>query len=500
MIIQCEQCKTKFRLDDSRIKSNGVKVRCAKCRHIFTVMKEEPAPEPQADFGAVFDQTSAFAGATPSIDNFAQKQEEPAPEFHMAQPPEIPAESASLEPVSAASIDFGAFEPSLEESVAAEPAKAEFTPASQDVQPGMSTPTADTFSFATSDVDFGEVDFGSDSAGATVQEPSVSASVESESALSGQPPQVESTEKFDDLFGSPAAPDLSVTGTSEKPDSFDKSFSASEIDFGADLSSAFTQQEKPEQSKGGMEFVFATPPPYDAEPVPPTPVQPVSFDQAPQPEIEPAPVQPVRPEPDMEALPPEVAEEELPPLSIPSRRKRSPLLTFLVFLLVVVAIGALGFYGKDKYKDLYQGLFQKIMPKASQESGKIILRSINSTFVKNSATGSDLLVISGEAVNGFNTPRGALQVKGMVYGAGDQVLASKNAYCGNPLSREQLATMPLEAIETAMANQLGSALTNLEVAPGKAIPFTVVISSVPAGAQNFGVEPAASQSIPEKSK
>ena len=35
MILQCDQCSTKFRLDDARLKPGGVKVRCSKCRHIF---------------------------------------------------------------------------------------------------------------------------------------------------------------------------------------------------------------------------------------------------------------------------------------------------------------------------------------------------------------------------------------------------------------------------------------------------------------------------------
>ena len=35
MILQCDQCSTKFRLDDARLKPGGVKVRCSKCRHVF---------------------------------------------------------------------------------------------------------------------------------------------------------------------------------------------------------------------------------------------------------------------------------------------------------------------------------------------------------------------------------------------------------------------------------------------------------------------------------
>jgi hypothetical protein len=119
------------------------------------------------------------------------------------------------------------------------------------------------------------------------------------------------------------------------------------------------------------------------------------------------------------------------------------------------------------------------------------VRAVNGFFVKNRQAG-DLLVITGEAVNGFGKPRAAIKVKGMVYGANGQVLATKSAYCGNPLTKEQLAGMPLEKIEAAMANQFGDSLANLEVAPGKAIPFVIVIAQPPAEAKEYGVEPEGS--------
>src|SRR5512137_2324291 len=50
MIIQCDQCNTKFKLDDAKVPDKGVKVRCAKCKNIFLVQKEAPVEEPDFDF------------------------------------------------------------------------------------------------------------------------------------------------------------------------------------------------------------------------------------------------------------------------------------------------------------------------------------------------------------------------------------------------------------------------------------------------------------------
>ena len=43
-----------------------------------------------------------------------------------------------------------------------------------------------------------------------------------------------------------------------------------------------------------------------------------------------------------------------------------------------------------------------------------------------------------------------------------------------------------------MANQFGDSLVNMEVAPGKTIPFVVVLAAVPKGAKDFAVQPTGS--------
>lgn len=44
MIIACEKCKSKFRIDEALLKEEGSKVRCSQCRHIFTAYPSNTAP------------------------------------------------------------------------------------------------------------------------------------------------------------------------------------------------------------------------------------------------------------------------------------------------------------------------------------------------------------------------------------------------------------------------------------------------------------------------
>lgn len=38
--VQCEKCKTKYKLEEARIQGKGAKITCPKCRHVFVVMKD----------------------------------------------------------------------------------------------------------------------------------------------------------------------------------------------------------------------------------------------------------------------------------------------------------------------------------------------------------------------------------------------------------------------------------------------------------------------------
>jgi predicted Zn finger-like uncharacterized protein len=58
MIVQCEICQTKYNIEDSKITPQGVRVRCAKCKHIFSAKPSSlppppppppPTPEPVGD-------------------------------------------------------------------------------------------------------------------------------------------------------------------------------------------------------------------------------------------------------------------------------------------------------------------------------------------------------------------------------------------------------------------------------------------------------------------
>jgi hypothetical protein len=249
-------------------------------------------------------------------------------------------------------------------------------------------------------------------------------------------------------------------GTSFSLDSpGDAPFSLGEIDFGDELTSVAVQQVNPDDLKPSHEILFA----------PLAEAREKSADD----------------ELRRSFLDENAAgdQQELPPLSIASRRKQSPLFGVLISVVALLVIAVLGYYGYSS--------FSASKGTAALEKGRISVRAVKAAFIENDQAG-ELLVISGEALNEFPNSRAALQVTVTVFDAAGQSVATKTAYGGNPLTDEQLESMPLDKIDATMTNQFGDSLANMEVAPGTAIPFLVVLANLPKGAKDFVVQSAGS--------
>lgn len=87
MIVTCEQCQTRFRLDDEKLKAPFTKVRCSRCQHVFQVAP----PQPELDLSSFLQVPAEEGGATGSPPAL---ETEPAVS---APPPETPAPDAAGE-------------------------------------------------------------------------------------------------------------------------------------------------------------------------------------------------------------------------------------------------------------------------------------------------------------------------------------------------------------------------------------------------------------------
>ncbi|MEI6206129.1 MAG: DUF3426 domain-containing protein [Desulfuromonadales bacterium] len=500
MIIQCEQCQAKFRLDDSKVVDKSVKVRCSKCKHVFTIAKEQPKTEPFT-FDSSPEQTLTNkhedTSLPPPLLHQSGLQESSSPfSFGAGFPNETNdvAESAEPDP----------FVTSASELVFAPAGNDEFSLSSLEGDKGFAV-ERDGVPSAQADVDFGNFDFGdsgmdtektmiappssADFGDKTMIQPIIATKVTAQvtdfsdkdmfgTAISQPVAEPAGSALFDlgtvsliDAAGMAGTEEMRKDGSSLPPDSeANAPFNPGEIDFGDEHIATTGHQVNYDQLAPSHE-VLSTPlsKTHDT----PVPVTDNDLGKTFHPGAE------------------QAAQEDLPPLPISSRRKQNPLSAGLIAVVALLMVGALGYFGFSS--------FSEDKDKVVQEVGKISVRAVKASYVKNNLVGS-LLVISGEAVNEYPAPRAALQIKGMIFDNKGQVLASKSAFGGNMLTNEQLAGLPLDKIEAAMANQFGDSLANLEVAPGKSVPFMVIISTPPKEGKDFGVEPVGSTVASGKQK
>lgn len=122
-----------------------------------------------------------------------------------------------------------------------------------------------------------------------------------------------------------------------------------------------------------------------------------------------------------------------------------------------------------------------------QQSGRLGLIELSGSFLFNTQEGN-LFVIRGEAVNEFIGLRSSVLIRGTIYDDNGAVLQSQSAYAGNPLPDSSLKKLGFQEIRNLMNKELGENLANLNIAPGKGIPFAIVFNKVPKNIKEFSVE------------
>ncbi|MBL0714267.1 MAG: zinc-ribbon domain-containing protein [Desulfosarcina sp.] len=96
MIVICEECGKKYRIDPAKIKGKKARFKCRSCSHMITVEKQEPIGEAIADTGSVV--TPATPAATPELPaDHPQGEPETATTESTAGPSVEPASSPKSE-------------------------------------------------------------------------------------------------------------------------------------------------------------------------------------------------------------------------------------------------------------------------------------------------------------------------------------------------------------------------------------------------------------------
>ena len=128
------------------------------------------------------------------------------------------------------------------------------------------------------------------------------------------------------------------------------------------------------------------------------------------------------------------------------------------------------------------------LPSNDTEDGGLNFSHYNSDFVQRKAGKAPLFVIEGKVTNNHAKPCHSIQVKGVLFNERGKRSDEETAYCGNILTKKELASASEESIRKRLQNPVGSNLSNFNIPPGKLIPFMLVFFDPPEKLSEFSIE------------
>ena len=97
-----------------------------------------------------------------------------------------------------------------------------------------------------------------------------------------------------------------------------------------------------------------------------------------------------------------------------------------------------------------------------------------------------MFIIKGVATNQGRSKKSGIRIRAELLDSNHQTIAEKTVYAGNIVAGLRLADQ--EKIEAAMSNRFGDRLSNLDVEPGKSVPFMVAFFTPPEGIEEYRLE------------
>ncbi|MBI5826910.1 MAG: zinc-ribbon domain-containing protein [Deltaproteobacteria bacterium] len=426
MIIQCDKCHTKFRLDDSKVKGAGVKVRCTKCQNVFIVTPpieevaaEEILAQSSADRKKAAERAREKTGGKENLSfEFSEAPKEPSPEKDREE------EKGPGAPFADIGADTGG--PGLDFSFKGFSADEESGKGAEEgaeEEHGFGEP-ADS-----AERTLGGFDLG---LGAGVAEKEELAVEEEPSmGLGGYAGEVEEAEQ-----GRKAGPAMEVTeergGTPFSVAGYGGAGGPAKPTSNEEVSSGdFSEALKESVERGGEK------PPHTEE---------VYYDEG--------------------------------AAKAPSAQGRAWVVLAVAVLVVIIGLGVLYFRGAGK--KLNGGLISRDGGTAAKKT--VDIESINGYFIDNKNAGK-VFVIEARIKNVSEAAQEIKSVKGVLYNARGVKLTERSVAPGRVVSADDLKTLPREELLKQFKDPSGGSIP-----PKGTIPVMVLFTEAPAGMAEYGVD------------
>ncbi len=177
--------------------------------------------------------------------------------------------------------------------------------------------------------------------------------------------------------------------------------------------------------------------------------------------------------------------------------RRSPLTVALLILLFLLAGGYWvysTYLSKGFDPEQILSIFSRSEdPLANLENAEM---KMHYYYVMNGELGK-ILILEGMVVNHSKYEKGRIKVRLTLYDKSGKELGISESYCGNILSLDELETLPKVEIVKLLSVEAGKKLSNAHIKSNESIPYMVVVFSVPEGTDGFVVTIIGAQNVGE---
>lgn len=476
MIIECKTCHARFRLDESKIKGRGARVKCRKCGEQIVVLKEADAGpadpgrggEGSLDLGSAIRET---AGERPSAFR------EPPPD-NLIQFPKSSARAA--EPPAAAGKDEVdlAFEQLLQRSseMPEEPAPVAEPPSGPTFEPPAELsfePPAEQPFEPPAGLTFETQAEASAQVSDAVEETPVPETPE----WGIEPNAVEIAPE--ERHGLPSLKDEDRPPAIGQTADISMAIASSPTNLEPDLlleTSAYLspkEEGRAPESEGIVVEGNVTPPPSARE-------ADVPSGHAEEPA-----------EPDVE---PVAAPAPREPAEMPPTKRSGPSFGLAAGIALVLALlAAVGYFGFTGPGKRFVGSVLPGIPAllGGKDAGQAISRyEVKNVmgYYDNGAASPRILVIKGQVTNLSSTGKSGIRILASLLDNTGKIMMEETVYAGNVLSGARMKTESREALKKTLVNPLGEHLMNMDVPSGKSIPFMVLFFDAPEDIDSYKLE------------
>jgi hypothetical protein len=207
------------------------------------------------------------------------------------------------------------------------------------------------------------------------------------------------------------------------------------------------------------------------------------------PEAKPGPqvaLQEPPPAPGIEARPPSRGE------STPPRAASSParIAAAGFAVLVLAGIGYFGFTpsGRQAVETVAPGAAALLGGKPAATRGPAYdVRNVIG-YYDTGARGRRILVIKGQVTNLSAKEKSGIRVFATILDNAEKAISEQAVFAGNVIPGESLRKIDPEGAAKTLGNRFGEGLANMNVGPGKSVPFMVVFFDAPENIDSYRLE------------